>query len=236
MTRRTPSANESHDEIWLLLPWYINGTLDELESKRVRQHLQRCPRCQREITAQVSLCERVHHATPGDVAIDPAFQKLMARIQKETATAARNASEPKAPGIFGWWQRWSEPLFRQPVAWGLATALLAVAGLPLLPYRQPAAPVNTFHTSASPSSLAQFQLSDVRVVFSEPLAIAAIQGIVAPLNGRIVDGPSGPGVYTIRFRDSVRSPDLLASRLEALRARKDVALAEPAIPISERLP
>lgn len=233
MTPREPFTNENHDDVWSLLPWYINGTLEASESTRVRRHLRICHLCQQEVKNQAVLCERIHRTTPIESAIEPALQKLMARIQQETPAAARPVADRKTRSVLQWLQRWLTSVTRPPIAWGLATVLLVAASLPFVMYPLSVVSVNRFHTSATPSSFGQFQPTDVRVVFAEPLTAPAIQAILAPLNGRIVDGPASLGVYTIRFDDGDRAPEALSSRLEQLRQHQQVVLAEPAMPTSE---
>ncbi|MGI9304458.1 MAG: zf-HC2 domain-containing protein [Gammaproteobacteria bacterium] len=47
MTRQT--ATSSHEDIYLLLPWYANGTLDASEQAKVEAHINGCAVCRREI-------------------------------------------------------------------------------------------------------------------------------------------------------------------------------------------
>jgi len=42
-------VQDEHREIDLLLPWYVNGSLDEPERDRVRLHVQECHLCQQEL-------------------------------------------------------------------------------------------------------------------------------------------------------------------------------------------
>ena len=42
-------VQDEHREIDLLLPWYVNGSLDEPERDRVRLHVQECHLCQQEV-------------------------------------------------------------------------------------------------------------------------------------------------------------------------------------------
>jgi Putative zinc-finger len=47
--RKAKVAQDEHREIDLLLPWYVNGSLDEPERERVRLHVQECHLCQQEV-------------------------------------------------------------------------------------------------------------------------------------------------------------------------------------------
>lgn len=47
--RKTEVAQDEHREIDLLLPWYVNGSLDGPERERVRLHVQECYFCQQEL-------------------------------------------------------------------------------------------------------------------------------------------------------------------------------------------
>ena len=41
--------SDSHEEVWKLLPWYVNGTLNTQEVEDVEVHLAACPVCQTEL-------------------------------------------------------------------------------------------------------------------------------------------------------------------------------------------
>ena len=237
----TPEAHDrdGHDEVRLLLPWYVNGSLDSLESARVRAHLRGCSRCRAEVAAQREL--RAHiKAIPPPTEIDAnlALGKFMARI-RDDANPVREASrmsEPDPRHGLGTLLNWFILPGQRSLGWAGVAALLALAVLPLAPDLGSSVGPNIFHTAANPGSYARFEPNDVRVVFAQPLTAEAIQSIVESLQGRIVDGPAGPGVYTIRFDVRDPSPDFLAERLELLRARADVAFAAPAIPVFDPHP
>jgi anti-sigma factor RsiW len=46
--------DQRHQEVWELLPWCMNRTLEAQERAHVEQHLAPCPACQEEVT-------RCHH-------------------------------------------------------------------------------------------------------------------------------------------------------------------------------
>lgn len=227
---------DSHDEIGLLLPWYVNGTLDAMESARVRAHLRGCSRCRDEVAVQRELRAHIKTTPPvSEVDADLALGKFMARIREES-NATRHA--PTAGGndsrrSLGVLLNWFVLPGQRPLVWAGAAALLALAILPLTPELGSSGGPNIFHTAANPGSYARFEANDIRVVFAQPLTAEAIQSIVGSLQGRVVDGPAGPGVYTIRFDVQDPSPNFVAERLDRLRARADVAFAAPAIPVSD---
>jgi hypothetical protein len=234
----TPDAHDrdGHDEICLLLPWYVNGTLDPPESARVSAHLLGCRGCRAELAAQRELRAQIK-APPAMEALDAnvALGHFMARIRddfpsvRQASAVTEHASRHGLGALLNWFTLPGQ----RSLAWAGAAGLLAVAVLPLVYDFRSAGRPNIFHTAANPGSFAKFEANDIRVVFAQPLTAEAIQSIVEPLQGRLVDGPSGPGIYTIRFDVRDPSPDFLAERLDRLRARKDVAFAEPAIPGSD---
>lgn len=224
-----------HDEIWRLLPWYVNGTLEPPEAARVRTHVRACRCCREEVAVQRALRESVRAAAPIEAALGPALEKLRGRIHAESDRPALSVRERAVERVLTMRRRWFNASRRRPLILAATALLFAAAVLPLirvLPERLPESPAPVFHTAADPGSLGQFDANDIRVVFARPLSPAAIEAIVAPLQGRVVGGPVGPGVYTIRFDGRTLSPEALATRIKSLRAHRDIALAEPALPVS----
>ncbi len=66
-----------------LLPWLLNGTLDEAERRRVRHHLAQCPQCQQGLD-ETALALAVHrqHA-PAESLVDYAFDRPVTGIEPE---------------------------------------------------------------------------------------------------------------------------------------------------------
>ena len=49
MREREDHGERSHQRVWELLPWYVNGTLAQPERERVESHLASCRRCEEEV-------------------------------------------------------------------------------------------------------------------------------------------------------------------------------------------
>lgn len=79
-----PSPNEKrhHNDIDQILPWYVNGTLDQAEHVRVEQHLAGCSECQ----GNVELLSKMQAATNADslspIVPKPRIDDLLDRIDR----------------------------------------------------------------------------------------------------------------------------------------------------------
>lgn len=224
----------AHHDVWLLLPWYVNGTLEGRELDVVQQHLQVCITCRKELAVQQRLAEAIRNSTV--IALSPqiAFSRLRERI-------GSGAQSPKAQTRWwrslhrrcsdGWARLTSGSLPRR-AAIALSLPLLLIIGL-VLPARHWLAPVNVepkYHTLANPGSLPGPKENDIRVVFAETVNQEQIEQLVLAVGAQIVDGPSSVGAYTLRiaFGDSA-GHDVLAA-VEWLRRDPRVQFAEPALP------
>jgi anti-sigma factor RsiW len=121
-----------------LIPWYVNCTLDEKESRRVAAHVRTCPMCQREVDDLAKIFSaraRTLGAHPVD---ESQLDALLTRIENYESQQRRVAQEPPAGSsnslstmLFGWLP--SRPAL---VAAASAALVLGIVTVPLL--RQPA--------------------------------------------------------------------------------------------------
>lgn len=150
-----------HEEVWDLLPWYVNGTLDEGEIHRVEGHLEGCGICR-----------------PGSAWDRP--RRWLAALRA-------------APGPLRW------ALAAQLAAIVILGGLLASAGGVPDPAgaEAPSAVAGEFRTLSDVPIPAVAGTRLLRVVFADQAREREIRGALIAVGGRIVDGPSPTGVYTV---------------------------------------
>jgi len=230
---------DPHVAVLQLLPWYLNGRLDERECRDVDEHLAGCAACRAELeTERQWSALQPQGAASGDV--DAGWARMRARVaSEEPAAGSRTAPEitPTAPvgrgyvvaGRRGGWlgrrnpvsrgarDSWSGSAFgATPRAWalpGLLSAGLAVAIVWTI--ARPA--VAPYHVLAAAPSLAGTAVVRFRPDATEPQIRASLEAGGA----RIVDGPTVTGGYVV----SVPREHYQAA-LERLRRQPAVTLAE----------
>jgi len=87
MTDRAPDPE--HDDVDLLLPWYVNGTLAATEQARVRRHLAACADCRDNSALLSSLQSSVRHAGAVPIVPAPRPATLLAAIDRDARRPAR---------------------------------------------------------------------------------------------------------------------------------------------------
>jgi hypothetical protein len=233
MNTQKSSAYSNHDEVWSLLPWYANGSLQGTERDRVRAHLQVCLVCRRELAGQATLARHLEQ-TPGvEISYKPSFERLKSRIHKEEGIKARANGNNQAQGQTRWLTRWKNLLnshfSAKHLAAAVATGLLGVA-IGLLFNGMPLEGIKTYHTVADSSSLDRFNANDIRVVFAEQVTEQEIGKLIGSIHGILLNGPNTVGAYTVRISDSDGKGASLAQALSQLRGNKAVVFVEPAQP------
>lgn len=206
--RVLPFEGSVHVEAERLLPWLVNGTLQDEECGLVEQHLVDCAQCQRE----VEWLRALQAQTAGDDKTTPAadthqaVQRLRRRIDTERVSR-RVEVQPAG------WRRWGRRPWLQGVIAAQA-AIILVLGIALIHDSRPAAAYRTLGAAA---------MTDTRlvVVFDPHLSEAQMRRLLRASDARIVDGPTDAGVYVL----IVPSTQTKAVR-EALRAAPGVTLVE----------
>lgn len=174
-----------HKEIFLLLPWYVNGTLAPKERGKVATHLEGCVACQSEMTF-LSNIDRTANMSDGVYALpESGFTAVMQRINASESSDARksetlSSAMRRVAQFFG-----LHPLRR--IAWATAAVpavvLLVVAGFALWP----ASPIHdpAYHTLSDPQTTDTLPLR-FRVKFDAGIGETEAQQLVTAIDERIV--------------------------------------------------
>jgi anti-sigma factor RsiW len=209
-----------HQQSWELLPWYVNGTLDEAQAQRIEAHLAQCETCREEYAGQSLLRQHMRDDESVLHAPHASLQKLMAAIdRKENAVVVPPpAQDLKRP-------RWASRSRWFTIAAVEAACLVMVIGM--LSWR-----VNEERGAARYSTLTSTAAVAVgraaaRIVFVPATSVADLSDLLRLYNARVVAGPSEAGVFTLAFSATMSEADISAA-IARLQLDPRVRFAEPA--------
>jgi hypothetical protein len=219
---RSPAAC-GHQEISVLLPWYVNGSIGEQERQRVDALLMVCAGCREELARE----RRIYQSMTVDTAVEymPAasLKRLQARLDAVVGGAPANA-------------RADVPAVRKPgrrsMAWqGLMAASVAVmaVAISLLAadrwmQSRAHASASDYYTVTTPVAHAPGEV--IRAVFSPTITLVELQAILDNAQLRIISGPTEAGVYSL----AANSHRPVTSSLALLRGNPEVRFAESTQP------
>ena len=178
----------THQEALDLLPWYAAETLSEEERLAVAAHLEDCPECTVEL-AHFQELRLADLELSTDIPPAPANMLQQALAQIDDYEHERAAAPQSAPAARSWWDAlWNpEPGFaRLVMAAQFALVLVLAAGL-LLRNNEP-----DYGVLGGPGAGAT-----ISIQFVDTATAAQISGLLADVEGVIVDGPSAIGLYTV---------------------------------------
>lgn len=201
-------STEQHQDLTMLLPWYVNGTLPEHDRPRLERHLSGCAPCRDDLAFERELHRRLSDERPVEYLPAPSLKRLQ---------RALDALEPGAAAADIQERRGRAPLRRYAVAAGVLMS--ALVGWLM---------VERWHTSLEPAyhtvtqSPARPAEEVVRAVFSPEVTLVELQSILAESGLKIISGPSEAGVYSL----AATSTRPVAASLTALRRHPQVRFAE----------
>lgn len=235
-----------HEEVWDALPWYVNGTLEAEEARAVEDHAQGCGICREEIRYWRGFAGALREEGELAVSADAGLERLRGRLAAAGGVPAGAGARRRGRGGAG---RWTTAFRRTPapLRWALAAQLVLILGLagllggPLLDDGEVATPdgaasrleptgaagrdTGPFRTLADdPVPAAGGEAALLRVLFTDRTREREIRGALISVGGRIVDGPSPTGVYTVAVEGAAEG----AAALETLRSLPQVLFAERA--------
>jgi hypothetical protein len=236
--------SEQHERVWLLLPWYVNDTLETAERRLVDDHLAACPSCREE----AARCKGLAAALRGRQESAPSPHPIqLARLMERVEASERGLEALSEDGVEGTGgasvvpvplarpagnttarrDRRGQPGLPasrllsstpRPVRWALAgqlaALLLLAAALALGPARRtqsgagvPAAQAGTrdakYVTLSAPAANAGSAVAaarpQIRLMFTETATEKQMRDVLLAARGRLVDGPSPAGTYTLEL-------------------------------------
>jgi hypothetical protein len=213
------------EEIEMLLPWYVSGTLDATDSDRVERYLARHP----EIRRQLDLIrdERqeailANEALP--VSRAGALDRLMASLPVRRPGLAERLTRLQAfQALADFFAAPTPRAVRYAAVAAAALVLVQAAALSVLLIRGDGTGYVTASGQDSGEGLAFF------VSFKDDASASAISRFLTEVDGRIVDGPKPGAVFKVRVRTADRSSAAADALQQRLAERRDlVRLVMPA--------
>lgn len=192
----------------LLLPWYLNQTLEKTEHEAVKKHLRSCPICQEELAA-IKREQKGYQAIAEEVSVPQTFPHLMAEIEKRKRTI---------------WQRIASFIPRPQPALAaalIATQFIVIAGLVGLLALNPWGAGERFYRTLSGPQTVEGTGPRLSILFQDGIQEKTAREVILEINGTIVRGPSPMGVYTVELRSEM-NPEELQGVISALRQKRDI--------------
>jgi hypothetical protein len=219
----------------MLLPGYANQTLSSEEEQQVANHLKTCIACQQELQEVTNMQTAIKTSIEQRPGPSPAaFSTLMRCIEQEKQTQTLRVAQPTATP---WWES-LESAFRSlfEVQWVPALASVLIVGQAFLLFslmgspegqrgQEPGGIIERGLPQGTPHGL----LFKIRVGFQAEAQEQEIRKILHTIGGRIIDGPSPDGTYTLAFpQNGTVTLDALLTELR--QHTKLIRLAEPLQP------
>ncbi len=210
MTQENLKPTTVHEQVWALLPWYINQTLSDEERILVKNHLSECVTCHGELKSQQILCDAVKESPPHELYELMQFSQLMQRIKSDknkAVTHKRKTSFWRTPSL------------------AIAAMLVAVMVIPLSVVLQESTPT-LYQTLTSAFESDNQPTGDIRVIF-DPMIEAKIRDeLLHNIDGKIVQPANKNGVFIIQIL-SANNEQNITHAINYLRRNSQVVFVEP---------
>ena len=208
-------ADAAHARSEVLLPWYVNGTLDTAERAFVESHVAQCDRCRADIARLRTIADDIR-AFDVDPGRELGLERLSTRLDAADAREMAYPSvHPRRRGRSALWD--DARVLRMLVVLQVgALAALGAIGLRTVPDVE-------YRTLAAPAS--STDRGRLIVAFDSAQPEIVIRRVLVAADARVVDGPTGDGLYVIEV--SAARASAVADQLRQSSAVVRVDLATP---------
>ncbi len=213
----------AHQDISLLLPWYVNKTLHGAEVEKVENHIKVCLTCRRELTSLYRLSAAVRQ----DGHIDSAAMASFSRLKKRIHTADESdEAESKSVDLSARSRGYNKKFNISLSAFAMAAVLVLSVLLPRFIDTR-SIPTNDYRTLSDTKNVQANGHHSFSVIFADGTGRGQIDKMLASVHGRIIDGPSAQGIYTVAI-DRKLAPEEVLNVVVAMRKDSRVIFTEPA--------
>lgn len=198
-----------HEQTQMLLPWYVNETLEPHEKAEVESHLANCIECRTDVEAEGALAADVA-AIPLEAA--QGWATLANRLD------SIELNEKPNPLL-------SVPILRRPIRLGWAVGIQAIAAVlvAVVITSMPEVPKEPVYHALGNGSVAAS--ANIVVLFDPETSEHAMRAALVEVDARLVDGPTATGAYMAHVL-----PERREAALTILRQTRQVVVAEPIDP------
>jgi hypothetical protein len=185
----------NHQKILELLPWFVNGTLQEDEQSLVNEHILDCRECHREMESLTKTAQLLH-ATK-----EPTTESI-AHVRDDFLKQLEDRGDKT----------------KLPFTWMIPATIAACLLISALLFNPTFRQKESFETLGSTLS---GEGSVLQIIFQPDVPEGSIQILLPSDQGNIVSGPTAKGVYRFQLVKDVDSQQVL----EWLRNHPDVKFA-----------
>ena len=221
------------NDIRLLIPWYLNGSLSEEENKKVEEFLTEHPSSNEEIETYNLIRSAVgkademiaEEASPQFAAMEESIMQRIDSPSELSHSVETEAKESIMDKISRLLPSFTFPAMNPvPIAAILLIQFALIIGLITKLYFEEA----DQYTTLSGSESVEITGPKIIVAFENTASEKDIRDILLDINAKIIDGPKANGIYILAIDDSGNNV-VVENVIEKLRSKKNVVkLAEEA--------
>ena len=187
------SSEPAHDQWDLLIPWYVNGTLNEMEMHQLEGHIAQCDACKAAVQWELELAKNLQRSPSGlNGLMAEKDKQYLALVEAMDAPAQRHNS-------------WSLPFVPKTAERKSLTLVASAASvvLALLVGLWAWSPGKPDYQTLTREYDQQGEV--VQVLFHPSTPERDIRMLLLELDARILGGPSARGVYRLAIPETRQS-------------------------------
>ena len=204
---RNSSSDDNHDDLWDLIPWYVNGTLSSEQHNAVKSRMVNNHDFALEVARQQQLAKHVATSDPFEAPVSRSWEMLRAQIEAE---------KPRSKPAFNLWSWLGK--FKTGFLIGGAGAVACLLAIAVF---VPTTSNNTFQTLTSTDTNSQ---ATIKFQIGSDVDTDSLPSILSRYGLELQSGPTETGVYTTKPKQG----EDLAALSKALMSAPEIIFASPA--------